>query len=99
MNPMTPIDSRKPPKSLRNETSICTIGGGIAGIPIAREFIEDREPLTRLQELVAERLATAGIGRLDNNELKATAPSYTDASPHMGTMRISEDPKRGVVDR
>jgi choline dehydrogenase-like flavoprotein len=60
---------------------------------------EETESLSRLQELVAERLARAGVGRLDTGGLKDTAPSYTDASHHMGTTRMSDDPKRGVVDR
>jgi choline dehydrogenase-like flavoprotein len=60
---------------------------------------EETESLRRLQALVAERLAVAGVGRLDNGELDDGAPSYTDASHHMGTTRMSEDPKGGVVDR
>lgn len=60
---------------------------------------EETTSLIRLQELMAERLAAAGIGRLSDHQLGDPAPAYTDASHHMGTTRMSDDPKRGVVDK
>jgi choline dehydrogenase-like flavoprotein len=50
----------------------------------------------RLQELLAERLEQTGLGRLENPDSK---PRFTDASHHMGTTRMSDDPRSGVVDR
>ena len=60
---------------------------------------EETGSLIRLQELLGERLAREGIGRLDTSALETAAPSYTDASHHMGTTRMSDDPGRGVVNR
>ena len=50
----------------------------------------------RLQDLLRTRLKEAGIGTLENPEVEVT---FTDASHHMGTTRMSNDPKSGVVDR
>ena len=50
----------------------------------------------RLQQLLAERLEQTGLGHLENPE---TEPRFTDASHHMGTTRMSDDPRSGVVDR
>jgi choline dehydrogenase-like flavoprotein len=49
----------------------------------------------RLQELLALELERRGVGQLVPGE---GAPRFTDASHHMGTTRMSDDPKRGVVD-
>jgi choline dehydrogenase-like flavoprotein len=50
----------------------------------------------RLQRLLAERLEQTGLRRLENPE---SEPTFTDASHHMGTTRMSDDPRNGVVDR
>jgi choline dehydrogenase-like flavoprotein len=50
----------------------------------------------RLQQMLAERLEQTGLGHLENPE---SEPSYTDASHHMGTTRMSDEPRSGVVDR
>jgi choline dehydrogenase-like flavoprotein len=50
----------------------------------------------RLQELLRGGLARQGIGELAPGD---GAPRFTDASHHIGTTRMSDDPKRGVVDR
>jgi choline dehydrogenase-like flavoprotein len=50
----------------------------------------------RLQQLLAERLKQTGLGHLENPE---SEPRFTDASHHMGTTRMSDDPRSGVVDR
>jgi choline dehydrogenase-like flavoprotein len=52
--------------------------------------------ILRLQQLLAERLEQTGLGRLENPE---SEPTFTDASHHMGTTRMSDDPRSGVVDR
>jgi choline dehydrogenase-like flavoprotein len=49
----------------------------------------------RLQELLGIELERRGVARLVPGE---GAPRFTDASHHMGTTRMSDDPKRGVVD-
>jgi choline dehydrogenase-like flavoprotein len=48
-----------------------------------------------LQERLAVGLRAAGIGELEPGEGE---PRYTDASHHMGTTRMSRDPRTGVVD-
>jgi choline dehydrogenase-like flavoprotein len=52
--------------------------------------------MLRLQELLRIGLERRGIGELVPGE---GAPRFTDASHHMGTTRMSDDSKRGVVDR
>jgi choline dehydrogenase-like flavoprotein len=54
------------------------------------------QSLYRLQELVREALARHGLGTLEPG---SGVPHYTDASHHMGTTRMSESPRTGVVDR
>ncbi len=49
----------------------------------------------RLQEILGDRFRESGIGELAPGE---GDPVYTDASHHMGTTRMSRDPKTGVVD-
>lgn len=48
-----------------------------------------------LQERLRGCLREAGIGELEPGEGE---PRYTDASHHMGTTRMSQDPRTGVVD-
>ena len=48
-----------------------------------------------LQERLATTLRAAGIGELERGEGE---PRYTDASHHMGTTRMSRDPRTGVAD-
>jgi choline dehydrogenase-like flavoprotein len=50
----------------------------------------------RLPDLLGIELERRGVGRLVPGD---GAPRFTDASHHMGTTRMSDDPKRGVVDR
>jgi choline dehydrogenase-like flavoprotein len=52
--------------------------------------------LAFLQDHLARELAEAGAGKLEPGEGE---PDYTDASHHMGTTRMSDDPRTGVVDR
>lgn len=53
------------------------------------------DSVRRMQELLAQQLQRSGVGRLEpgSGELR-----YTDASHHMGTTRMSADPRLGVVD-
>jgi choline dehydrogenase-like flavoprotein len=50
----------------------------------------------RLQELLAIELEQREIGKLVPGDGE---PRFTDASHHLGTTRMSDDPKAGVVDR
>jgi choline dehydrogenase-like flavoprotein len=52
--------------------------------------------MARLQELLRLELERRALGQLVPGEGE---PRFTDASHHMGTTRMSDDPKRGVVDR
>jgi choline dehydrogenase-like flavoprotein len=51
--------------------------------------------IMRMQRLLAEGVARTGLGRVEPGEGE---PAYTDASHHMGTTRMSVDPRHGVVD-
>jgi choline dehydrogenase-like flavoprotein len=53
------------------------------------------ESVRRLEALLARVLQETGIGAVEPGEGE---PRYTDASHHMGTTRMSSDPRRGVVD-
>jgi choline dehydrogenase-like flavoprotein len=53
----------------------------------------------RLQEVVDAYLRKADIGHLDNTSQPLTELHYTDASHHIGTTRMSDDPRTGVVDK
>ena len=54
-----------------------------------------RHSVVRLQELLARQLENTGSGRLEASDRDI---SFTDASHHMGTTRMSEEPSQGVVD-
>lgn len=54
-----------------------------------------RESLFRMQSLLAREFDSSGIGRLVP---ALEEPAFTDASHHMGTTRMSIDPRSGVVD-
>ena len=49
-----------------------------------------------MQETLRQRFAETGVGILEDSE---SAVVFTDASHHMGTTRMSDDPRSGVVDR
>jgi len=59
---------------------------------------EETRTLRRLQELVDRYLRLNRIGCLEVDSSEAGNLSYTDASHHIGTTRMSEHPKNGVVD-
>jgi choline dehydrogenase-like flavoprotein len=59
---------------------------------------EETRSIVRLHALLAERLKREGLGTLSPVDGE-TPPSYTDASHHIGTTRMSDDPRHGVVDR
>jgi choline dehydrogenase-like flavoprotein len=60
---------------------------------------DETRSVMRLQELVDSYLKKTHIGYLDNTSQKITDLYYTDASHHIGTTRMSDDPRAGAVDR
>ena len=60
---------------------------------------EEKRTLLRLQEIFGEYLIKNGIGFLDNKTDSQDGIMFTDASHHMGTTRMSDSPKKGVVDK
>jgi len=54
-----------------------------------------RESLFKMQDLVAKEFRRSGGGVW---EPSLEEPTFTDASHHMGTTRMSTDPRQGVVD-
>jgi GMC oxidoreductase len=59
---------------------------------------EESRTLLRLQELLDLYFRKNQIGYLDRSADDAHNLSYTDASHHIGTTRMSETPRDGVVD-
>jgi choline dehydrogenase-like flavoprotein len=72
------------------------------GRPLARLrwFVADREleALDRTEELVAGALDEAGLGRLTTAR-QVGDELHPTAHHHLGTTRMADDPRRGVVDR
>jgi choline dehydrogenase-like flavoprotein len=60
---------------------------------------DETKSLLRLQALVHAAVTKAHLGLLDGTSPPLDALRYTDASHHLGTTRMSDDPRTGVVDR
>ena len=56
----------------------------------------ETETLMRLHEVLDDHLRRHGLGRVDHPDGEDLR--YTDASHHLGTTRMSADPRDGVVD-
>lgn len=54
--------------------------------------------LERIHEILAQRLAQSGIGTLETDPRGIREARFTDASHHIGTLRMGGSPKTGVVD-
>jgi len=59
---------------------------------------EEPRTVARLQELLDRYLRKNHIGFVENRGSELTHLPYTDASHHIGTTRMSETPRHGVVD-
>ncbi|HXH12301.1 MAG TPA: GMC family oxidoreductase [Alphaproteobacteria bacterium] len=64
-----------------------------------RVTAEETRCLVRLQELLDQHLKKHQLGYLDTASSDFSDLTYTDASHHIGTTRMSDDPRKGVVDR
>jgi choline dehydrogenase-like flavoprotein len=58
---------------------------------------EETHTLLRLQALLDKYLRQHQLGCLDNTSEQFSDRLYTDASHHIGTTRMSTDPRHGVV--
>jgi hypothetical protein len=59
----------------------------------------ETDTLMRLHHLLDSHLRRSGLGQLDHPASHLADLHYTDASHHLGTTRMSTDPREGVVDR
>ena len=60
---------------------------------------QDIRSAVRTQELIGAAMERAGLGRFDQQLRGETPPGNTEGGyHHMGTTRMAEDPKAGVVD-
>jgi choline dehydrogenase-like flavoprotein len=60
--------------------------------------MEETRTLMRLQELLDVHLRQKHLGYVDNSSSHKEPLSFSDASHHLGTTRMSDDPRQGVVD-
>lgn len=54
--------------------------------------------INRLHEVLGQAVESVGLGTLETNPQDIAAARFTDASHHIGTLRMSSNPKTGVVD-
>lgn len=59
---------------------------------------QERRTVSYLQNLLRDHISALGIGTINYNSENSESLYFTDASHHIGTTRMSEDPKTGVVD-
>ncbi|MGH8223779.1 MAG: GMC oxidoreductase [Woeseiaceae bacterium] len=59
---------------------------------------QERASIRRLHDVLGQQFRTAGLGELETNPQDIGEARFTDASHHIGTLRMSSDPKSGVVD-
>lgn len=62
---------------------------------------KSKESMKRFHNVLGVILEENGLGRLESDlpSLEEHWPKLTDSSHHIGTTRMSEDPKKGVVDK
>jgi choline dehydrogenase-like flavoprotein len=62
---------------------------------------KEKESITRFHEVLNTYLEKENIGKIESHfpEVEDDWPGLTDSSHHMGTTRMSEDPKLGYVDK
>lgn len=59
---------------------------------------EEPRSIRRLHEVLGQAVESAGLGVLEMEQQDISTVRFTDASHHIGTLRMSRDPKSGVVD-
>jgi choline dehydrogenase-like flavoprotein len=64
----------------------------------------DKRSLQEVQRTIAEEFGRSGLGRLQidawvDADLSTWSPRVTGGNHHMGTTRMTDDPRAGVVDR
>lgn len=59
---------------------------------------EETRSIGRLHEALGRAVRRAGLGVLESEAQDISTVRFTDASHHIGTLRMSGDPKSGVVD-
>lgn len=62
---------------------------------------QDKENMRRFHQVLNDVILEQGLGKLESQlpEADKAWPDLTDSSHHIGTTRMSEDPKFGVVDK
>lgn len=62
--------------------------------------LTEHEPrsINRLHEVLGQAVESVGLGTLETNPQDIAVARFTDASHHIGTLRMSSNPKTGVVD-
>lgn len=58
---------------------------------------QESTSIARLHQILAKHLVRSEIGDLESSRPEVEKLSFTDASHHMGTTRMCDDPKKGVV--
>jgi choline dehydrogenase-like flavoprotein len=58
---------------------------------------EEPRSIRRLHEVLGQAVESAGLGVLETRPQDISTVRFTDASHHIGTLRMSGDPKTGVV--
>lgn len=93
-----------------NPNSRVTLGSEKDGLGVPRASLNweftplDKRSIRKIYELLGQQMGIAGLGRVKlleflRDENNYTFPDDTNGGwHHMGTTRMSEDPKKGVVD-
>lgn len=87
-----------------NPDSRITLSGEVDALDMRRPVLDwrftdhDHRSLDLVRDLVTQRFAAAGLGRLDFGAAPPSLETMTDAAHQMGTTRMASSPAQGVVD-